>query len=47
MGSRASQVAECNDQPYWWKRDILIEKMGFPPTNFKLLTPIKGNFISL
>jgi len=47
MGAGASEATESNDQPNWRQKDISIEKMGFSPTNFKLLNPIKGNYISL
>ena len=47
MGAGASEAAESNDQTNWRQKDILIEKMSFPPTNFKLLSPIKGDYISI
>jgi len=43
MGAEASETAESNDQPSGRQKDILIEKMVFPATNFKILSQIKGN----
>jgi hypothetical protein len=41
------EAAESNDQPNGRQNNILIKKMGFPPTNFKLWSQIKGNTISI
>jgi hypothetical protein len=47
MGAGVCEVTESIGQPNWLQKDILIENMWFPPTNFKLFNPIKRNHLSL